>query len=780
MSITSAWTGVRPIVAGRWQLPALAVSLLVFALGVVRLRAEPGRAGIERRIESVEVLLEAGRLADARDAIEKLRLQPWHRDHQKAAVHYLRAEVLRRTEEGCEPHRAAVVKQIIELFEKARALGRAESRDDLVHRAEVVAWSGDHVRAASILSEAVQRSSRGADSLRRRLAEWMEAGRVPSSEREVEALIDQVLTDRNAASVNVGWALERRVRRLLERGRLDEAETLIDRYGPRLGGTVLRDEVAYLRASTLARKGRRDEAEAMLRSLRDGWLPRDELWGKTTLLLGEINNREERPQAALSYFDEVLQSFGAGPLHEAALFGRAESLVLLDRFADAAETLERIVNLIARPEGSGTVDRESVRAFLRTAARLLEGRRLEGFAEDAVRYFEMSQKLLEPGDRQEAMFLAERLGTMHAQIAKAAAGAGDASKARRHHLSAARAYEALAVEQVGSADSAGRSIVRAADELQAAGELDQSVALMERFVEEHRVGSMTPVMLRRIGEARQSQGRLVEAIGVYRRLTEEFARTVEATRVTVLLADCLLGSGGDGARSAEDLLRRFVDQPPGAEAHVTPQAPEYRDALARLAEIYRVSDRFELAATRFEDALAMFPDDARAAQWRYLLADCYRRSSRALPDAPADGRLPTGEAAVRLERALASYVDVIRSLAAQDEPALSAVERTYLRVAYLHRADCLFDLGRYAEAVTAYSEAMWRYERDVTVLPAALQIVQCHLRMGRSDAARRSLEQLRWLLRKLPDSAFAAERGMPDRAHWERLTEQLAASGLLG
>jgi tetratricopeptide (TPR) repeat protein len=124
------------------------------------------------------------------------------------------------------------------------------------------------------------------------------------------------------------------------------------------------------------------------------------------------------------------------------------------------------------------------------------------------------------------------------------------------------------------------------------------------------------------------------------------------------------------------------------------------------------------------------------------------------------------------------FDELISILAAHDESALNAVEKTFLRLAYLYRGDCLFDSGRFDEARSAYEEVAWRYGNRPAAVSASMQIYHCHQRLGRLDEAAATLGRLGWLIAAIPADTFAAESGMPPKSYWEgmiRRLEQLTA-----
>src|SRR5690606_6092236 len=92
------------------------------------------------------------------------------------------------------------------------------------------------------------------------------------------------------------------------------------------------------------------------------------------------------------------------------------------------------------------------------------------------------------------------------------------------------------------------------------------------------------------------------------------------------LADCFRETGA--ADKAEQTLLRIVTPRPGDSlALITPEAPEYRDALFRLGDLYIQAEQYEKAIARYEEALERYATDPRADVATFHLADSYRKSA---------------------------------------------------------------------------------------------------------------------------------------------------------
>jgi TolA-binding protein len=101
------------------------------------------------------------------------------------------------------------------------------------------------------------------------------------------------------------------------------------------------------------------------------------------------------------------------------------------------------------------------------------------------------------------------------------------------------------------------------------------------------------------------------------------------------------------------------------------------------------------------------------------------------------------------------------------------LEAAILRNSYFGRADALFDMGKYEDAIQAYSAATNRYQHEPESLEAYVQIASCYRRLGRTSEARRTLEQARVVLQRIrPDADFAKTTRLA-RNDWGQLLDWL-------
>jgi tetratricopeptide (TPR) repeat protein len=124
-----------------------------------------------------------------------------------------------------------------------------------------------------------------------------------------------------------------------------------------------------------------------------------------------------------------------------------------------------------------------------------------------------------------------------------------------------------------------------------------------------------------------------------------------------------------------------------------------------------------------------------------------------------------------LNSAVMEYTRLIERLSDDQESSRAAIDLKILRNCYFNRADALFDLGRYEEAVQAYSAATNRYQHEPEALEAYVQIANCYRRLQRYSEARGTLEQARVVLERIRNDADFAKTTRFDRAQWVQLLE---------
>lgn len=788
--------------SGLWQIPLLAVGVVLFGAGVYRVVAAYQPITFEEELNRVE-RLQAGRSFVRADAYLVDLLKEEDRPaEQRAELQRRLARTIYLAEADMQSHIRKNLKAILTNYQTANRLGAILDAVDWCALGDTYRWMESDQEAEQAYRQALRLRPDRPDRIRRQLLELrLPPDRVagldlsPESLQDLDAILQGETTTGGsvlaASPDNCLWAMERKLNWLLEHNQAAAARQLLEEGEARLKGSAEYLVLPYLEAMVLREEGRLEEAEAALRALLNQWRTHDTLWAKAMLLLGRLQQEDDRPQAALSFYEAVTSAFQSGWVYDACILGRAECLAALEQFEWSLEMFAALKDKLVSPKGHPYLDRAAVRtAVSAIGQRLLGEERLEL----GIKYMRLALSLVDSVD-------AALLAQYQSRIAEATSGLAEraaeslrakgapSDKADKLFVQAAELYLSLAGLQTLDGDAAARSIELAADNFEAAGASDRLIETLRRFISEYPQHPRRAAAMYRLGSAYQSEQQYTEAADVYQRVISEYPRLPDALRAMTPLADCLLGLGGDQARRGEALLVGIVDDQ-GPDMLFTPQAREYHDALMLLAEYYErtsteeASDHLEKAIVRLEDAIALYPDDPQMPRLQYMLADAYRQSGLRLrkeADALTSDSVreeTRQEADRRLGLALSSYEKVIALLAPYDAVELTELEQSYLRAGYLFRADCLFDLDRLAQALEAYREAAWRYDNLPASVAATMQVVHCHLRMGKVQEARTALARVRWLLGKIPASAFDAERGMSSKEYWQAMLDRMDAAGL--
>lgn len=806
---------IRGTLAKRWQIPLFALALGILAAGVVRIAAAYENVTPQQRLERVHQLRRAGALTRANAYILYLLKDPERPAKQRAELHRQLVGTIYQAEAGFKAHEPQNVRAVITSFRDAVQYGATPDANDWIALGAAYRWSDRPEDAIDAFHQALRLGPPSVDTavvgpfissdqLHRELIEIQsQLGKplVPDGLADLDAIIEH----HEASPRNYLWALEHKVLWLLGLDQVPDALVLLEDGRTRLAGTSQRIALDYLAALCLRSADRRNEAETLVRSLRNNWTAHDDLWAKAGWLLGRLQQDEARPQAALSFYEDVLAAFQSGPIHDACLLGRAECLVMLERHQRALgvfKTLKKKIlpgrysipsrrrakshGIAGGPTGR-VLDLDLLRTTLTTVAesRLQSGNRRLG-----IEYLQLALSLLPNSDKEQRSQYISRIADNLVELAKTTQDKPEAlarSANTDRHAAARSLYQQAAEMYLIQANlyphneaASARALELAADSFDSAGRIDRVIEVLSQLVKDHPTYAGRAGASYRLGRAHQSQKDYLAAIEAYETVLKEYPRSPDALSAMVPLAESRLNAGGQHVRKGVKLLLDIVDDR-GADPLFRPEAEEYRRALIRLAEHYsRLSnadapDHLESAISRLEDAVTLYPDDPRMARLRFLLAEAYRRSAQLIrEDADASANdAAVAEADRRLTEALKNYRRVKRMLAPLNQSSLAGLELTYLRTSYLYIGDCLFDLGKLILAVEAYREVAWRYENQPAAVSATMQVVHCYERLGKREEARAALARLQWLLKKIPATAFDSRSGMSSRAYWQAMAKRI-------
>lgn len=496
--------------------------------------------------------------------------------------------------------------------------------------------------------------------------------------------------------------------------------------------------------------------------------------GELALLRGELDEAEQR-------FESVLADYAGEEISVAALFGRAETRAARgdheDALVDYRELLRRLRTAPAGPRPPRVTVHDAVGSLVDRHDALV----VAGDHEQALEYARLAADFSLGKPMSHELLL--RLAMTANSLAKSTAQAGShrsgplepeaAGKVSRLLKQAGEWYLAHSAHADANRESPrawSDSLWMAADCFERSGWHEDAIRAFTAFVQ----GSPTDEPrrsegMKRIAAILHAEHRLDEAATAYMRLIDEFPSSPLAAEAAVPLARCLESLGLRAEAIAR--LRPIVN----GTAGLRPDAREYREALLELARLIVAEGDLDEASTLLGEALQRYPDDQRAAITRFQLGECRRGQARRAAARLADGALSpsqrdeiNSQRMVDLESARSEFDYVVSALETRSEKELDPLDRDALRLAHLYRADCLFDLGRYQEAIDHYEVAERRYSDSAVSMIALIQIVNCWHELGDSERAATAQRRAEIRLSQLPDSALLASDSIFERAAWER------------
>jgi tetratricopeptide (TPR) repeat protein len=220
---------------------------------------------------------------------------------------------------------------------------------------------------------------------------------------------------------------------------------------------------------------------------------------------------------------------------------------------------------------------------------------------------------------------------------------------------------------------------------------------------------------------------------------------------------------------------------------ITPQAEEFKQALFELAQLYYRTTRYEEAVSRLEEFTNRYSNDDRTGQLLFLMADSYRKSAGLLDVKLATADASNGVGAVdpvaaaaakrdRLLKARGLYDKVIELY--RNQAPSKPIDQLYFKLSHFYRADCLYDLGNFAEAIKLYDAAAFKYQEDPSALAAYVQIVNSYCALGKVQEAKTANERAKWLLRRIPPDAFNDGTFSMPKGYWEQWLKWTSETGM--
>lgn len=791
------WSDLKSRVAGKWQFPLLAMSTALLVVAVFRLKFNPVELSPERAVVFLDTLVSGGLYQRAVDIGDGVLAREDISENDRAAVHLrlARARFAETEDRGFIPFDAPG--RILEHYGRAEAYRIPLTGADHQRIGRTMEWGYRFVDAVAHYEQAIDQGVDAPLNLRRHIIE-LHRDRIVSSPETIDGMLGDFLASLDDRRLDLRlWALQERLDTLRILDRLGEATTLLARQQERFMGSDLRHQFAYLKALLLYRSGFHNEAEMLLRSVRNNVERTEGIHAKTGWLLGRVvlrdNDGPQRPQEALSFFTDVIHQHGSGPYVVASRVGEAEALALLERHSEAVRSYQLAIDDLTISSDRGPVNEEALRVSLVVLA---EGLRQTKQLPEAIEYSRLAGRLVDRNNVEQATLVLQQLASLQAWYAELLETAyveptdqldrdgtvmARSPAAREFFGEAATTFLDLAQLNVLNDRLAIQASWQAAELMARSGQRERAARLFRSFTTEHPGHAQVPRALLRIGQLLNASRKLPDAIDAYRECYRRFPRTIDGARALVPLARCYLAMGSDSAELAEDTLRIVLE-----ESEVfTPLAPEFADAQFLLGDAFARRGAFEDAISVLQEAIDRYPTDSRNKRGRFLLADAYRQSGLALKREITEARFAgeiekiRQEYAARLATARVLFGELIAEFEARDPASLSRLETIYMRHAYLYEADCHFENLEYEAALKLYEDAVGMFKELPSGLASYVQIINCHVFLGRPSEARAALARALVLVDSMPQEALDRSISPETREDWKRYFEWLGDSKLL-
>lgn len=604
--------------------------------------------------------------------------------------------------------------------------------------------------------------------------------------------LDLLLADPALSGSDLAWAVGQKAERLFEAGKFSDAVELIADVLPRVTDETQRLTLEYAQAFGEYSRGQLDLAERALRSILDR-MSGTELDARASLLLGVLCLKDDRPEEALAFLNGVILRHAHSAYHVAALLARAEALANVHRFESSQLAYEEAFKLLEDVGPNRQVSRPKILGSIRAVSMHLAK---QGELDRALAFAHLEYKYIEQDEddhtRHDVLSrigawhrtLATRLTARREKVASAQLAAELDVSVQRHYVQAGTHFEKLAQARGLSDSEAAEALWQAALAYRQASEPEKAGEIIERFVTDWPTNPHLQEALYHLGQSYQKNNRPGKAIERYRRLVAEYPRTPWGLSALVPMATCYMTMGRDHYGQAEAILRDMVDDTSHQQL-LTPKAVEFRQALFLLGKLYYFQGHYDDCVARLGEALLRYPNDRNVPGSKFLIAQSYRKLGAEYRRKIALTNDRTRKDQLRrdwknsMRQALQFYTQSSAALAALADR--RQLEDTYLKLSYLYAADCLYDLGRYDEAILAYKQVTDLYEKDQLALAAYVQIINVYQRQGRHrwGKIKAVLERMRWLVQRLPDGAFSGPVRVFSREDWLKWIDWNYRSGLL-
>jgi tetratricopeptide (TPR) repeat protein len=759
-----------------WQFPLLLISVALFAVAAyLFIDPQPGPS-IDEKIDVARKFLDQERAEAALAQLNKLLATEKLDTEHQGKIHLMLAESLEMGQKQLKINIPANHRRIIEQTRLAMARGVHLDYQGFRRLGESYEALNKPTEALANYRKAIALDTDHALRLRRKVITLQ----IEQDDIEpADSSLEEYLKDKRLTDAERAWALNQRAQLLIEQDKLIEARILLDDALKLASDSVAQGEVNYRLGYCSFKLKDHEQAERYLRVARDQLQVRHPLDAEACYLLGRIYQDRNDPETGNSFYQTVLTSHPDSKVMPLAQLGRGTCRIMLKEEEPGLTDLHDLVNSIqSRPSRARLKD--EIVSGLKVASALLAARENYQGALEVLAY----EQTLEP--EATAGFF-ERLGTVFerradqleqtASVLPQADRIKRAQQVRQMRTRAGDAFVAYSQKLTLADDKGyGDAMWHGIDLYDRAQAVQYVISALELFTVERPDDKLAPDALLRLGRAYQAAGMFDKAIQAFQKNQFRYPNSLAASKSAVPLAQAYIAKGSEHYLKAENVLKGVLESPV-----IDPDAEEFKQALFDLAQLYYRTSKFEEAVTKLTEFTDRYPKDQRMGQLLFLMADSYRKSASLLDvklasataTADASGNAGVGDLAEaqaakrdRLLKAKAKYDQVVELYRASAPK--SDTDQLYYKLAHFYRADCMYDLHEYGQAVQLYDAAAFRFHDDPSALAAHVQIVNAYCAMGQFEQARTANQRAKQLLARIPADAFKDGSFSMPKTYWEQ------------
>jgi tetratricopeptide (TPR) repeat protein len=652
---------------------------------------------------------------------------------------------------------------------------------------------GSALEARPLLEEAVESYAPGRTESSLLLADIYLYRKEPQVLQHALELNTTVIETLGLSTADLDRAYLQRAQILIALARHSEAEQSLSHVSDRTTGN---HGSMVLRSQTYIADGKYQEALQLLEPVaKDAGLqqtyPR-----QAAYLMGVCAQKLGDPDAAIRYFERTAQVYERSHEALASCLWAGDLLREQGRDEEALEQYGQALRMVRRPESfrNRWLDIEAFRQAILTAWN--DWITKQRFAE-AIALSELMSPLFPRDQAYEFAARANQRWAEHLQAESEKLPNSQQLKWKedleRRWIQSGQAYARLAQARKAAPDYPD-AIWLSAEHFFKGHDFQKAVEEYTRFIETGKAKSLALAQVQR-GRSLLNLGDTDAALEQFQQVVAQFPTDHASFEARYLVGVCHLQRRE--LDLAEKVWRSVLSWP-----DLSPKALEWQQSLFALGRLlYETGDaqlreaellenqertgeaeiarsaafgRWSEAIASLDQYLQRYPDAASRYEARYMLAMAWQKSAVALErrfqvaetdNARIDLR---SKIVARQEHALENFGQLQTDLRLLfEEDRLDELGQTMLRNCYFDLARTCFELGKYEEAISAYSSAANRYPLRSETLTAYVQMSNCYTRLGKAAESRSMLEQARIILKQIPDSAFQSPTTTMNRADWE-------------